>query len=86
VLQYRSFCGVTPDVIDVIAHDWVSERARRVDFRSVGELDFASLFSRLAALGYLSPGFSPRLPTEAEIAALRDDFAKRRREAFRAPS
>jgi hypothetical protein len=83
-LQYRSFCGVDPDVIDVIARDWVSENARRVDFRSVGELDFAALFARLGALGYLAPGFVARLPAEAEIAAMRDAFAERRREAFRA--
>lgn len=84
VLQYRSFCGVTPDVIDVIARDWVSGDARRVDFRSVGELDFAALFARLGALGYVGPGFAPDLPSEAEVAEMLDAFSARRRQDFSA--
>ncbi len=83
VLQYRSFCNVTPDVIDVIRKDWVSGESTRSDYRSVGELDFASLFGQLTTLGYVEADFTPDLPSENEIAALVQEFSERRSEDFR---
>lgn len=77
-LQFQSFCGVVPDVIDVIRTDWVSGDANRVDFRSVGEIDFAELFRNLSAHGYVTKSFRPKLPTAADIAALLADFSDRR--------
>jgi len=77
-LQFRSFCGVDPDVIDVIRTDWVSGDSARVDFRSIGEIDFARLFKGLAAHGYLTKSFSPVLPTAHDMAALLAEFADRR--------
>ena len=62
-LQFRSFCDVAPDVIDVVRRDWVAGDAARVDFRSVGEVDFAALFDRLKALAYIPQDFQPDLPT-----------------------
>lgn len=77
-LQFRSFCGVEPDVIDAIRTDWVSAESTRVDFRSVGELDFARLFKALSASGYLTRSFRPDLPSKDEIATLLEDFSQRR--------
>ncbi len=84
VLQYRSFCGVDPDIIDVIRKDWISGDARRVDFRSVGELDFTALFGRLQELGYTEPGFAPDLPGKKDIEAMLQEFSERRSEDFAA--
>ncbi len=72
VQQYQGFCGVTPDTIDAIRTDWVRPGTGRVDYASVGELDFAALFGRLAALGHLPPGFVPDLPSATEMQALRE--------------
>lgn len=83
-LQFRNFCGITPDVIDVIKADWVAGDAARVDFRSIGELDFGALFAQLIARGYLPADFRPELPTEAEIRALLESYEERRGEPFRA--
>ncbi|MGB7261605.1 MAG: glycosyltransferase family 61 protein [Albidovulum sp.] len=82
VLQYRSFCEITPDVIDVIRQDWISGDAKRVDFRSVGDLDFAELFLRLAALGYVEKNFQPDLPDKAEVERMLKEFSERRSEDF----
>ena len=77
-LQFRSFCGVEPDVIDVIRTDWVSGEADRVDFRSVGEVDFAALFKALAEGGYVAKSFRPKLPKAADVQAMLADFMARR--------
>jgi capsular polysaccharide biosynthesis protein len=81
-LQYRSFAGIEPDRIEVIRRDWVSGARGRVDYASVGELDFAALFARLAAAGYLPAGFRPDLPDAAAVAAMAAAFAERRGEAL----
>lgn len=78
LLQFRSFCGVEPDVVDVIRTDWVSGEAARVDFRSVGEIDFAALFRRLAEGGYVAKSFRPKLPKAEEVRAMLAEFAARR--------
>ena len=77
-LQFQSFCAVDPDVIDVIKTDWVSGDANRVDFRSIGEIDFAELFRRLAVHGFVTKSFRPKLPSVADVAALLSDFSDRR--------
>jgi hypothetical protein len=77
-LQFRAFCDVTLDVIDVVRTDWVSGGSNRVDFRSVGEIDFAALFQSLAAKGYVTKTFRPRLPNAAAMSEMLADFAARR--------
>lgn len=82
-LQFRNFCDIAPDVIDVIRYDWVAGEAGRVDFRSVGEIDFAALFDRLKVLGYVPQDFQPDLPSETEIHSMLESFEDRRGAAFR---
>lgn len=84
VLQYQSFKGITPDIINAIRRDWVSGDSTRADFRSVGELDFAALFDRLKALGHLPRRFRPDLPDAAEVAAMLVAQSDRRGPGFRA--
>ena len=83
-LQFRSFCGVTPDVIDAIRTDWVAGESSRVDFRSVGEIDFVALFDRLKVLGLVPQDFRPELPSAADIRAMLAGFEDKRGEPFRA--
>lgn len=83
ILQYQSFAGITPQVIDAVRTDWVSAAADRSDFQSVGEVDFATLFARLQALGHVPPGFRADLPTDARIAAERAQFEARRGQPLR---
>lgn len=82
-LQFKSFAGVDLDVMDVVRTDWVSGEADRIDFRSVGELDFAALFQRLAAEGYVTKSFRPKLPNAAAVSAMLKDFSDRRGDAMR---
>ncbi len=82
ILQYQSFCSTTPDVVDVIVKNWVSGGARRTDFRSVGELDFAALFTQLKGLGYVDKGFKPEFASASETGALISEFSERRGEDF----
>ncbi len=77
-LQFQSFCGTEPDVIDVIRNDWVSGEASRVDFRSVGEIDFAKLFKALKSDGYLPTSFKPDLPSKDDIQSMLAAFTDRR--------
>ncbi len=86
LLQYQSFLGITPEVINVIRNDWISGDSTRADYRSVGELDFAALFARLKSLGYLPPRFRPDLPAPSAIRAQLHDQGARRGQEFRALS
>ena len=81
--QFRSFCGVVPQIVDVIRHDWVAGDATRVDFRSVGEIDFSALFDRLKILGLVPPDFHPDLPTQTDIAAMLAGYEDKRGAPFR---
>lgn len=83
LLQFRSFCNVEIDVVDVVRTDWVAEGATRSDYRSIGELDFAALFAQLARSGYVPEDFRPALPEASEIRTLLDQFADRRGQPFR---
>jgi hypothetical protein len=82
-LQFRSFCAIDPVVIDAIRRDWVSADEGRIDYRSVGELDFVALFGRLAEAGMVAPEVRPDLPDAADLAAMLDDLAGRRGAVFR---
>jgi len=62
VTQYRAFCGITPGIVDALVTEWVAPDIARSDYRSVGELDFAKVFARLAELGMLPEEFRPDLP------------------------
>lgn len=82
-LQFRSFCGTELDVIDVIRNDWISAEADRVDFRSVGEIDFARLFKALKSAGFLPNAFKPDLPSKDDIGAMLAAFTDKRGAAMR---
>lgn len=84
VLQYQSFCGITPHVIDVISRDWIAGDATRPDFRSIGEIDFSALFGWLKGLGIVPPDFRPDLPDSTAIRAMLDQYSDKRGAAFRA--
>ncbi len=83
VLQYQSFCGITPDIVDVIRGDWVSADVGRSDYRSIGQLDFGDLFARLTGLGYLPSDAEIRLPDPTELNRLVSGFSERRGEEFK---
>ena len=83
LLQFRSFCNVEIDVVDVVRTDWVAEGATRSDYRSIGELDFAALFAHLARSGYVPEDFRPEVPDAAEIRAMLDAFEDKRGAPFR---
>ena len=82
LLQFKSFCNVAIDVVDVVRTDWVAEGVTRSDYRSIGELDFAALFTQLAAQGYTPPDFRPDLPSQADIRAILDQYQDKRGQAF----
>ncbi|SPH17390.1 hypothetical protein DEA8626_00908 [Defluviimonas aquaemixtae] len=82
MLQFQTFCGFTPDVMNVIRREWASGESTRIDFRSVGELDFTRLFKELTRLGYVDRDFRPDLPEQAEVDAWLKDFAERRGDEF----
>lgn len=82
-LQFRAFCDVALDVINVVRNDWVSGDVNRVDFRSVGEVDFSDLFKALAAEGYVTKSFRPKLPSAADLRQMLADFGERRGEEVR---
>jgi len=83
-LQFQGFAGIALTGIDAVRTDWVSGEADRVDYQSVGELDFAHLFDRLRALGHLPQNLHPDIPTQPEITAMLDALAARRSKQFRA--
>ncbi len=76
--QFKAFCGVDLDVIDTLKQNWVFNRKGRVDFRTVGELDFAATFQALAERGYIPVGHSPDLPSDAELEAFRQSAIRQR--------
>ncbi len=82
-LQFRSFCGITPQVIDVIKRDWIARDSTRIDYRSVGELDFYALFQRLKSLGAVPAAFIPNLPQQTEIDTMLENISERRKSEFR---
>lgn len=82
IRQYQSFAGVTPDIIQAIRHDWVTGDASRIDYKSIGEVDFVALFAQLAELGYVPPDFRPDLPTETEMRAMLRTFEDKRGQPF----
>lgn len=84
LLQFRSFCGIDVDVIDVIRTDWVAGEMERSDYRSIGEIDFAALFDRLKACGQVPPDFRPDLPDAAEVRAMLASYEDKRGAPFRA--
>ncbi|GFE50713.1 hypothetical protein So717_24660 [Roseobacter cerasinus] len=86
IRQYEAFCDTTPDVIDVISKDWLVAGSKRVDFRSVGQLDFGALFDQLKALHYVDRNFAPDLPDAREIEALEEDLAARGSRAVALPA
>ena len=83
IRQYQAFCGIKLDVIDVITRDWVSGDAKRSDYKSVGEVDFAALAQALVTLGCIDPPNAAFLPSEADVMAMVDALSEARGEPFR---
>ena len=83
IRQFRAFVGITPDVINVIRNDWVSGQTDRIDYKSIGEIDFAALFQQLAALGYVPADFRPDLPTDVDVQEMLESFQDSRGQPFR---
>ena len=69
-LQFRKFCGVKIKVIDALKSNWASNQKGKIDFRSIGELDFPRVFQELTQLGFVPADFKPSLPSEQEQADL----------------
>ncbi len=65
--QIRLFAGAEVHVFDHLRASWVDEKAKRVDFRSMGELDLNALQQALTETGFILP--SPPLPPQ-DIPAL----------------
>lgn len=84
VLQFKSFCGITPQIIDVITRDWVAGDISRIDHRSIGEIDFAQLFGWLKGLGMIPANFRAILPDPAIIKSTLDSYEDKRGAEFRA--
>lgn len=76
--QFKAFCGTDTDVIDTLRKDWVINEKGRVDFRAVGELDFAATFRSLAEQDYIPKDYSPVLPSEGQLETFRLNAAKQR--------
>ena len=70
--QIALFAQAEVTQIDALQASWVDKDAKRVDFRSVGELDFAPLFDQLAQSGFIaSPKQVPCPDVAAEVRATR---------------
>jgi len=82
VLQYRSFCDISPDVINVIRQDWVTVSSGRSDYRSLGEIDFPELFARLKWFGYIPSDAEPELPSAGEMKEWISGFSEKRGDEF----
>lgn len=81
--QLRLFTSADVINIDAISEMWVNQGATRIDYSSVGEIDFAALHAGLVAQGFLDP--APALPnlTEAEIAQIIENSDRSAMERFR---
>ncbi|WIY26305.1 glycosyltransferase family 61 protein [Parasedimentitalea psychrophila] len=70
VRQLETFADAKVTCFDALRNSWVDEDARRVDFRSIGELDLPKLQAQLYEAGFI--GRRPTVPdlTTAEINVL----------------
>ena len=82
-LQYQSFAGITPDIMNAVQADWAGGENPRSDYKSVGELNFASIFRKLARLDYVPGTFEPDLPDSGEWKSMISAFSDKRSEALR---
>ncbi len=57
--QVELFAGAKVFSLDALQASWVDEAAKRVDFRSMGELDFEKLHKSLVEHGFITDGPSP---------------------------
>ncbi len=83
-LQYESFLGVTPDIVDAVRADWASAANPKSNFRSIGELDFASVFRALATLGYIPRDADLDLPDQSETQSMIEALSGKRAEGLAA--
>jgi FkbM family methyltransferase len=81
-LQYQSFAGITPDILNAVRRDWAGGAKPRSDYKSVGELDFETIFRKLGRLGYVPEGYTPELPDTAEWERMITAFSDQRTDAL----
>jgi hypothetical protein len=55
--------------LDALQASWVDEAAKRVDFRSMGELDFEKLHKSLVEHGFITDGPSPEYAADPILKA-----------------
>lgn len=72
VSQLETFGDAEVICLDALRNSWVDENARRVDFRSIGELDLPRLQAMLTDAGFLSSQPKVQDLTSAEIAEIID--------------
>lgn len=64
VRQLETFADAKVTCFDALRNSWVGEDARRVDFRSIGELDLPKLQAQLYEAGFVG-----RRPTVPDLTA-----------------
>lgn len=67
VKQVELFADAQVHVLDALRASWIDETAKRVDFRSIGELDFARLQALLAKNGFITGVPGPDYLQEDEV-------------------
>jgi len=72
--QIELFSGAKVFSFDALRADWIDEKVKRVDFRSLGELDFVKLQGQLANANFISASQLREGLNEQEIRNLIDDM------------
>lgn len=67
IWHLESFAAARVSVIDALAQDWVNAGQKRVDYTSIGALDFPRLEALLLEAGLIERGIGIAPLTEAEI-------------------
>jgi len=65
--QISSFCGISPQVINVVTADWIPRSKTRPGRYSFGQLNFQGLFDQLFEGGFIKGGNDWRNPRFREI-------------------
>ncbi len=76
VRQLEVFADATVYQLDALRNSWVDEKARRVDFRSVGELDFSRLQKLLQDAGFIEERANAENLTQSEITAIISEMGR----------
>jgi len=74
--QIELFSGATVNKLDALCASWIDPDAKRVDFRSIGELDFDLLQAQLTEKGFIAPSPPIGNLTEADIRSILDTLGR----------